>query len=737
MLRLVTILVVLSMAPVLRAQGLEGKLIDGQNEAISNAKILCLGSNLHSHSSNDGKFKIEVTRQDTLLIEKEGFFPSKIVVQNLLKNNIIVLERDLYSLEQVEVFHRSNSLEQVANVDLAMQPNRSTQELLTMVPGLFIAQHAGGGKSEQMFLRGFDLDHGTDISIGVDNMPVNAVSHAHGQGYTDLHFVLPELIDRIEFGKGPYSIHHGNFATAGYVNFKTKDRIEQNKMSIGYGMFNSKRVSGLFKLIDGNEKHSAFLAGSLDSKDGYFESSQNFRRLNVQGKYSGEINETTRLSFSASAFKSSWDASGQIPERAVNNGLISRFGAIDDTEGGITGRRSIQLSVSKFFEKSSSLKTKVYFSNSDFELYSNFTFYNRDSLSGDQIRQKETRSTYGFSSDYSKKITLGEVALELLTGVGMRTDHVSDLELSYTKNRTTTLKQIQLGNLSESNYFAYLGANLEYRKIQLQGGIRGEEIVHGYENALDSLYNPTEKTLAALLPKIIAEYGWNDRLSLFAKWGVGFHSNDSRLVLDGSQLVNLPLVRSTDIGFEYKPTRNFLLNVAVWQMSSEQEFVYVGDEGNVETNGNSRRKGLDFGVTYQPISQLFINLNANYSHARYLDSENSYIPLAAPLTASGSVQLKLQNGIRASWNSRLMGDRPANESNTVIAQGYFINDLSLGWKGSKVGVDLSINNLFDVDWKETQFLTESRLQNESAPIEEIHFTPGTPRSIQAKISCWF
>ena len=231
----------------------EGVIRDSNNEPLARSLVTALKSKTSVVSGFNGEFKILITEPgDLLIIQKEGFDEFIVPVDNILhkKANSVVLKRRVIKIDEVNVYaNKTNSLNKVANVDFSINPDRSSQEVLRLVPGLFVAQHAGGGKSEQMFLRGFDLDHGTDINIGVNNMPVNAVSHAHGQGYTDLHFIIPELIDEVEFGKGPYNLKKGNLATAGYVNFKTKKRIEQNQISLGYGMYNDKSVSGLFKLL--------------------------------------------------------------------------------------------------------------------------------------------------------------------------------------------------------------------------------------------------------------------------------------------------------------------------------------------------------------------------------------------------------------------------------------------------------------------------------------------------------
>ena len=242
-------------------------------------------------------------------------------------------------LHEVTVGARLRHLNEAVRLDLKAAPVQSSQQVLRVVPGLFIAQHAGGGKAEQMFLRGFDLDHGTDINIAVDGMPVNMLSHAHGQGYAALHFLMPELIDMVDFDKGPYDVARGDLATAGYVEFRTKDRVP-TEAGVEIGMHNYQRYRATASLLD-NDMQSLYAAASFLTDDGFFDAGQNFKRFNAMGKYT-HWSANSKFSIIASHFNSTWNASGQIPERAVNEGLIGWFGSLDPSEGGSTSRTSVQ-----------------------------------------------------------------------------------------------------------------------------------------------------------------------------------------------------------------------------------------------------------------------------------------------------------------------------------------------------------------------------------------------------------
>lgn len=395
-------------------QNITGTVFDEAKKPLETVYILNLKTNSHAHTNEVGFFNINQTSKgDTLKIGLLGFKSRFLVVKETQSPLQIMLNKTIFELDEITINASPKSTNVISDIDIKLNPVNSSQEILRKVPGLFIGQHAGGGKAEQMFLRGFDLDHGTDINITVDGMPVNMVSHAHGQGYADLHFLIPETIGKLDFGKGTYYADKGNFTTAGYVGFTTKDKLENSAVTVEAGQFNTMRTVSLFKLLDGENNKNAYIATEYLATNGPFESPQNFNRLNLMGKYSVILQNQDKITFSASHFKSKWDASGQIPQRAVDAGLVSRFGAIDNTEGGNTQRSNVNFQFNKRIDNNSFVKTTAYFSQYAFELYSNFTFFLKDAINGDQIRQKEKRSIYGFQSEYNTTISLGKNELDL------------------------------------------------------------------------------------------------------------------------------------------------------------------------------------------------------------------------------------------------------------------------------------------------------------------------------------
>lgn len=724
---LIALAVLLFFTQDMNAQNLRGSITSKANEPLVGAYVLIKSTDVHTHTDENGSFMLRgASLGDTLVISYLGFEPERVIVRDFAKTLNLKLDPSTFNLGQVTVRNNNRQINIVSAIDVEIDPVRSSQEILRKVPGLFIGQHAGGGKAEQIFLRGFDIDHGTDIAISVDGMPVNMVSHAHGQGYADMHFVIPETIEKIDFGKGPYFADKGNFNTAGYVDFRTKDRLESSQFSMQAGSFNTLRALGMFNLIDTTDRH-AYIAAEYLTTDGPFESSQNFYRNNFMGKYTQRLNNGTRFSLLASHFSSEWDASGQVPQRAVDDGTITRFGAIDDTEGGNTSRTNLALEVNHVMADNSFIKSNFYYSQYDFELFSNFTFFLEDPINGDQIRQFEDREMFGFESSWNKVAYLGPNEVLFRAGTGLRADRVEDNQLARTKNRNETLEFLQFGDVDEKNLYLFADAEIDAGDFVIRPGLRYDYFTYNYEDKLDSLYSPQTNDRGILAPKLAVIYNATNSIQLFAKAGVGFHSNDTRVVLEQTDRSILPAAYGFDLGSVFKPARRVVANVAFWTLDLEQEFVYVGDAGIVEPSGRSRRYGVDLGLRYQVKDWLFANVDANYAYGRALDEAEGEdrIPLAPVYTAVGGLNA-VSGNFKGGIQFRYLADRPANEDNSIIAEGYTIVDVNANYDFRPFSLGLSIENLFDVDWKETQFATESRLRNELTSVEEIHFTPGAP-----------
>ncbi|MAB56476.1 MAG: TonB-dependent receptor, partial [Aequorivita sp.] len=569
---------------IAQSQSLKGKVVGPNNNPLENVAVFDRTSGNHTHTDTSGKFSLEnVEENDIISFSILGFatYEYSVTAESFAEPINITLNEAAVSLEQVTITPEVNTLSQIVAVDLKTAPVKSSQEILRKVPGLIIGQHAGGGKAEQIFLRGFDIDHGTDINLSVDGMPVNMVSHAHGQGYSDLHFVIPETIGEISFGKGPYNAEYGDFATAGYVAFKTLDKLDKSSVSVEYGQFDAFRTVGLFNLLD-TKNSNAYVAASLNTFNGPFDSPQNFNRFNMMAKYNLKLPDNQKLQLTASHFQSKWDASGQIPQRAIDDGSIGRFGAIDDTEGGNTSRTNLLINHSKLLSENKKLETRAYYSHYDFELFSNFTFFLKDPVNGDQIAQREDRNILGFQTEFSDKINSETLDFKYTAGIGVRYDDVNDVELSHTKNRYEILDRIAFGNVDQINSFAFLNTEFGLGDFKINPAVRLDYFKFDYENKLSPTYDNRSESKVFASPKLNFIYSPNRDFQLFLKTGIGFHSNDTRVVVANGGEDILPAAYGADLGGIYKLTDNLIFNTALWALFLEQEFVYVGDAGIVE-----------------------------------------------------------------------------------------------------------------------------------------------------------
>jgi hypothetical protein len=731
---------------------IRGIVVDGKtNQPIEGAVVTLLHNNATVITDATGGFiyREKQTIGDTVRVSSIGYAEQIFALANLPQPVILPLTQQQSTLKDVTVSSRSgDQYKAISRADIAMRGVSNSQEVLRIIPGVVIGQHQGGGKAEQIFLRGFDCDHGTDFRLDVDGLPINMVSHAHGQGFADSHFIIPETIETVDFKKGPYTASKGDFATTGFVDFNTKKALANNTIKLEGGMFNTFRGLGMFNLLGSKaraKQQSWYVATEYRYADGYFDAPQHFNRFNLFTKFNGKISAHNYLSLSATAFWSKWNASGQIPERAVKNGLIGFYGAIDPFEGGLTSRTNINAQLITTLNNGGLVKNQVYLSNSQFDLHTNFTFYLVDTVNGDEIRQKEGRNMVGYNGSYSHTGYWGSTKVTTEAGINVRGDMTSNSELSHTLDRFITLNRIKLGNITQWNISPYISETFALnRHVSINAGLRLDQFYHAYNNKLPGdttlpgvgVYKAAANTVS---PKLNMYYHVNNNLQFYLTAGKGFHSNDTRsVVVEHGQQV-LPGAYGADAGTVFKPNPNLIVNVALWYIYLAQEYVYSGDGGDVQFSGKTRRIGMDFSGRYQPLRNLYFDVDVNYAHGRSTSAPKgaNYIPLAPIFTSAGGITYTAKNGLNGSLRYRYISNRPANEDYSLTATGYFITDAVVNYSTSKYEIGLVINNVLNTKWKETQFATVTRLKGEAQPVDEICFTPGTPFAAKLSLSVWF
>jgi hypothetical protein len=372
-------------------------------------------------------------------------------------------------------------------------------------------------------------------------------------------------------------------------------------------------------------------------------------------------------------------------------------------------------------------------------LFSNFTFFLEDAVNGDQIRQFEDRDIFGMNAKIINTKKYGNIKAKFTKGIGLRYDLIADNQLSRTKNRKELLGRIQFGDVKQTNLYAFFNSEFEIGKFKISPAVRLDYFKFLYNDNLNITYETLSKSKAIINPKLNFLYAQNDNLQWFLKSGIGFHSNDARVGLQENADKILPRAYGLDFGNIWKPTKNLVLNTAIWYLLSEEEFVYVGDAGIVEPSGESERYGLDVGLRYQLSDQLFFDSDVTLTKARSLENieGENYIPLAPSFTMSGGISFSNIGDFSGGFRYRYLADRPANEDNSIVADGYLVSDLNINYKMKDINFSVSVENIFNVAWNETQFATKSRLQNEVNSVEEIHFTPGTPFFAKATIRYQF
>jgi outer membrane receptor protein involved in Fe transport len=631
--------------------------------------------------------------------------------------------------------------------DLRRRPHDSPSDLLRQVPGLVVAQHAGGGKSDQYFLRGFDADHGTDVALFLDGVPVNLTSHGHGQGYADSHWMIPETIASFDMHKGPYAARFGDFYTAGAIEMKTIDTVDNPEIRLSGGTTITGPVAGdrLDRRVVGLAGPKlgggvGLLAVEVGDNDGPFIHPQKFKRTAALGKWKHPIGPG-ELTFSTTFYTADWNQSGQIPAAEVAAGNLNRFDAIDPSEGGTSTRGSVALGYALRDDSGGQWALRGYGVGYKLDLFSNFTLYLRDQVNGDQIEQTDERLMYGASGTYMKRLAAGSVDALVTTGVEARVDDV-ETGLYHAANRTRLADCFGVANPCNHtsskivDLAAYAEADVAIaNKLHLLPGLRVDRFSWDV-NDLDpeTMGDPLMTTggsasRAIVSPKLSALFHVSKELAVFANGGLGFHSNDARAAVKTNGPGSLARAYGVEGGARVSPFPGFRASADVWYLYLTSEQVWVGDNGGTEPSDPTRRYGVDVEASWDVTPNVSVDANVAIARSTVVANQGNGGALALAPRIMGGAGIAYHRGdeTSVSLRARGVGQRPANDDGSLMAEGHLLFDLVAAQKLSKhFELGLTVVNLLDREWREAQFADASRVSPNAEELEDVHFTPGLP-----------
>jgi outer membrane receptor protein involved in Fe transport len=640
-------------------------------------------------------------------------------------------EADLEVTVRDDRVPRAASAMSLSGGELRLRPRLRPADLLQAAPGLVTVQHAGGGKANQYFLRGFDIDHGTDLALSVDGVPVNLPSHGHGQGYADLHFVIPELVSSVEIRKGTYDARFGDFATAGAVDLRIADHFDESRASFTAGPFGV--VRGLVIASRELTDDWRFVAAAeAYGQDGPFARPENLQRFNVMAKATHDLSAQSQLSMMWSSYSGRWNASGQIPLGEVDAGRLDRFATLDPYEGGSTQRHAATLAFETRTD-TTDVRVSAFATKYDFELFSNFTFFLRDRARGDMIEQRDDRVVGGLDARTSFHDHFGPVRLETTFGLQARFDAIENG--LFDAPRRERVQTRVLSEIMQSSVGAFVEERIDLaRWLSVTAGARLDRADATVDDRSTPIGDGGSVGATLASPKATLVLSPLRELDLFVDFGRGFHSNDARGATRSIEPATL-LVPATgyELGVRARPWSFVTLSAAAFRLDLDSEQVYVGDEGTTEPSGATTRLGLELGARAVYEGWLFADADVTFARARFDDSPE-LVPLAPTRTVSGGVGVRAPFGTFGSLRARHVGDRPANGDGSLVAEAFTVVDLEAGHRLGPVELAIDVLNLFDASWREVQFATESRVRRDGTALEQIHFVPGWPLTILGRLT---
>jgi len=656
----------------------------------------------------------------------------------------------------------------VSQEQLASQPLLRPGAVLENVPGLIVTQHSGEGKANQYFLRAFNLDHGTDLATEVDDMPINMPTHAHGQGYTDLNFLIPELIADLHYKKGPYYADEGDFATAGAVRMDLLNEVPTSA-TLGFGQDGYRR--GLLMSSTTLAGGTLLGAGDIYHNDGPFDQPDGYNRLNGVLRYHGGT-APDFWTMTAMAYHGKWNSTDQVPARAIEEGLIGRFGSLAPTDGGETSRYSLSFNRVRRTE-TDQVQLSAYAIRYKLDLYSTFTYDLVDPVHADQMLQQDDRVVYGFKGSKTWFTHVGAIEIENLVGAQARFDDIRNLGLYHTFQRSI-LSTDQHARVLETNGAVYFENTTRWLdKLRTVLGVRDDEFnfdVHdkmlNADGSCDINSDPLgcntgNKRADIFSPKLGLTIGPWGETSFFITLAEGYHSNDARGVTRGGEnpdaraVTPLTRAQSAELGVVTDVLPRWHTSLDMFLLKLRSELVFAGDAGTTEPSGSTTRSGLEWGNTFQINNWLHADLNAAFSRARFdhnVEPDDTgcgnaasgfgctttpailgrYVPNSPTNVIDAGLTAAHPSGWFGSIRARHFGESPLVEDNSARSPAYTTVDLQAGYQQpQKWLLAVDIFNLFDTKWNDIEYYYASRLQNESAARPDYVVHPGVPLTVRA------
>ncbi len=667
----------------------------------------------------------------------------------------------------------SASASSSGQAELSLIPQYKIESQLEAVPGLFAVQHSGGGKSSQYFLRGFDADHGTDIAFSFDGAPINMVSHGHGQGYSDINFVIPETIASLDSTKGPFSVRAGDFATAGSVDFRMADHVAESYAKIEIGPYSHTRLVALESPSLGPDWRTLVAAQVFRDDGGPFIHPNDFDRFDGYLKTTRRLDDRSEVALTLSAYGGSWNASGVLPARAVcgegdgtptpaayaGSHCLSRWDSLDPTQGGGTQRLEGILSYRRRFEGNTDLEASAYAVRYAFQLFPNdgiaATFQPDGAQYGSQVEQDDARTQMGTRVQVTKRATVAGIDVRSTFGIQLRNDAIhSELHRTEGRKRLDGVDAGIPGPITDSNIdetaIGFYGEE-DFRPakwLRFVLGARGDRIDVAVTNLSPTAVDQVSgvKGQAQLSPKASMIVTPAKALDLFMNYGRGFHSNDARTIALGSATTLMATATAYEAGTVVRPMKGLALGAAAFLIDLQSELTIDGDTASTEPSGPTRRYGGELTAKYNLGDNVFADAALTITHARYVGAADvaageTFVALAPIRTFSAGIGARHPVGAVTLFGSarvRAMSDRYATQDGSLTATGFTLVDLEAGARWKSVELTLMMLNAGDEVWREGQFAVQSRLPGEAAnPPTGMSFTPGIPRTVLASASLYW